>query len=551
MLKEIRCDKFSDNIINKTIHFTSGLNCVVGADDALNSIGKSSLLMIVDFCFGGKTYGNDNSDVRENVGDHAIYFTFEFDSVEYRFCRDTADSKHYYECDASYNTIGDKKPIVEFHNFLKEKYFRTSTTKSFRALVEGFSRVYGKNNYDVNKPLKTYENDSSDENGIKVLIDLFGKTSVVEEAFKKVIEAKNAKKAMDAAQKYNIVYSPIKTVSALEATKQEIYRLKDEIETLIKNQNQATIAIDENLSQKDIDLKSEQICLFRERKSLSIQLKTLQDMTGDSLLMDEIDREKISLMFPEIDLKSIIEINEFQKQLSQNVNKEVENEKKELSDKIDKIQKKIDEINHALLENNISPRISKTFMDAIYNKRNEIKNLENQIAMYEKTKSIKEKVGNISKQMNDDFGYVLSKIEKEINSKLEELNDSIYLEKRISPTISIPDFSHYTYKTPKDKGTGTEYKSLILFDLAILELTSLPFIINDSMLFKNIWDEPVEGLFRLYNKSKKQIFIAIDRINVFSSEVQQIISNHEVIKLGNDDKALFGFTWSKEKSEEK
>ncbi len=551
MLKEIRCDRFSDNIPNKTIHFTSGLNCVVGADDALNSIGKSSLLMIVDFCFGGKTYGASDSDVRENVGDHTIYFTFEFDAVEYHFRRDTADASHYFECDASYSSIGEKKPISGLHDFLKERYFGSSAMKSFRALVEGFSRVYGKNNYDVKKPLKTYENDSSAENGIRVLVDLFGKTGIVDDDFKKVTEAKNAKKAMDAAQKYNIVYSPIKNESAMESAKQEIQRLKDELDSLIKNQNQASIAIDESLSQKDIDLKSEQICLFRERKSLSIRLKTLQDMTGDSLLMDETDREKISTFFPEIDLKSIMEINEFQKQLSKNVNQEVENEKKELSDKIDKIQKRIDEINRTLLENNISPRIPKTFMDAVYCKRSEIKNLENQIAIYEKTKSIKRKVGDISKQMNDDFGYVLSEMEKAINSKLEELNDSIYLEKRIPPTISIPDFTNYTYKTPKDKGTGTEYKSLILFDLAILKLTSLPFIINDSMLFKNIWDEPVEGLFRLYSKSEKQIFIAIDRINVFSTEIQQIIKEHEVVKLGNDEKALFGFTWSKEMPKEK
>lgn len=551
MLKEIKCDKFSERIPDKTIHFKAGLNCVVGADDALNSIGKSSLLMIVDFCFGGKSYSAGDSDILENVGDHTVFFAFVFNSVSYYFRRDTADSNHYYECDALYNTVGEKKPINSLHDFLKEKYFGTSVTKSFRGLVDGFSRVYGKNNYDVNKPLKTYGNDAKDENGIKVLIDLFGKTSVVDEAFKKVIEAKNAKKAVDEAQKYNIVYSPIKTTSALESARQEIQRLKDEIQSLVKGQNQASVAIDENLSQKDIDLKSEQICLFRERKSLSIQLKTLQDMTGDSLLMDDEDRKKITTLFPNVDLRPIEEINEFQKQLSQNVNQEVKTQKEELSQKVNEIQRRIDEINNALLENNVSPRIPKSFLDAVYHKRSEIKDLETQISLYEKTKSIKEKAKNINKQMNDDFGYVLTEMEKTINSRLEELNDSIYSEKRIPPSISFSGFNRYTYKTPKDKGTGTEYKSLILFDLAILELTPLPFIINDSMLFKNVWDEPVEGLFRLYSKSDKQIFIAIDRIKVFSAEIQQIIKTHEVVRLGNDAGALFGFTWSKENPQRK
>ncbi len=547
MLKEIRCDKFTNNIPNKTVYFQKGLNCVVGADDALNSIGKSSFLMIVDFCFGGNSYGDKESDVRENVGDHSVFFAFEFDGIEYHFRRDTSDPGHYFECDASYNSIGEKKPIGELCSFLKDQYFGTSATKSFRALVEGFSRVYGKDNYDVKKPLKTYKNDSQDENGIGVLIDLFGKSSVVAESFKKVSEAKSAKKAMDAAQKYNIVYSPIKTASSLEAAKEEIKRLQSEIDSLIKSQNQASIAIDETLSQKDIDLKSEQICLFRERKSLSIQLKTMQDMTGDSLLMSEEDRLKISSLFPEINLRSLEEIDEFQRRLSQNVNQEVNSQKEELSKRINDIQKRLDEINEALASNNVSPRIPKSFLDTLFNKKNEIKTLEGQISLYEKAKSMKENVGNISQQLNQDYGYVLNEIEKAINKKLEELNDDIYQEKRLPPSISLTSFTSYSYKTPKDKGTGTEYKSLVIFDLAILELTSLPFIIDDSFLFKNIWDEPVEGLFRIYSKSTKQIFIATDRTQVYSAEIQKIINEHEVVKLGNDDKALFGFTWSKVK----
>lgn len=547
MLKEIKCDKFSSCIPNKTIHFKSGLNCVVGANDALNSIGKTTLLMIIDFCFGGSGYGAKDSDVRENVGEHTIYFTFEFDGIEYRYCRDTSHSNYYYECDASYNSVGEKKPIAELHSFLKAKYFGPTVSKTFRALVEGFSRVYGKDNYDVRKPLKTYKNDSQDENGISVLVDLFGKSNIVADSFKKMSEAKSAKKAMETAQKYNIVYSPIKTASALEATKGEIKRIQDEIDSLIKNQNQASIALDETLSQKDIDLKSEQICLFRERKSLSIQLKTLQDMTGDSLLMSESDKQKVSSLFPEINLRKLEEINEFQKQLSQNVNQEVSAQKEELSQRIGKIQNRLDEINKILMSNNVSPRIPKAFLDTLFNKKNEIRTLEGQISLYEKTKSMKETVGSINQQLNDNYGYVLNDMEKAINKKLEELNDNIYQEKRIPPSIKLTSFNSYSYKTPKDKGTGTEYKSLLVFDLAILELTSLPFIIDDSFLFKNIWDEPVEGLFRIYSKTTKQIFIAIDRTQVYSTEIQRIIDDHEIVKLGNDHKALFGFTWSKVK----
>ena len=49
MLKRIRCDKFRE----KEIIFHPGLNAVIGDEIASNSIGKSTLLMIIDFVFGG------------------------------------------------------------------------------------------------------------------------------------------------------------------------------------------------------------------------------------------------------------------------------------------------------------------------------------------------------------------------------------------------------------------------------------------------------------------------------------------------------------------
>ena len=164
---------------------------------------------------------------------------------------------------------------------------------------------------------------------------------------------------------------------------------------------------------------------------------------------------------------------------------------------------------------------------------------------YSKTNSIKEKIENAKADLDKRCSCIFPEIEGLINDELKKLNDCIYSEKRLPPALKLADISRYTYKTPRDTGTGTEYKSLILFDLAILRLTSLPFIINDSMLFKNIWDEPVEGLFRLYDQENKQIFLAIDRVGAFCKEVQEIIERRKSVKLGDGNCALFGFVWSK------
>lgn len=58
MLYEIECDKFARKIDGKLvprgpITFHEGLNTVLGDKKAENSIGKSTFLLALDFCFGG------------------------------------------------------------------------------------------------------------------------------------------------------------------------------------------------------------------------------------------------------------------------------------------------------------------------------------------------------------------------------------------------------------------------------------------------------------------------------------------------------------------
>ena len=54
MLVEVRCDKFiSNGKTREPIRFHAGLNAVLGDDNGSNSIGKATLLMILDCVFGG------------------------------------------------------------------------------------------------------------------------------------------------------------------------------------------------------------------------------------------------------------------------------------------------------------------------------------------------------------------------------------------------------------------------------------------------------------------------------------------------------------------
>ena len=126
MLVEIQCDKFKtggkDGEVRPPIRFHVGLNAVVGDDDRSNSIGKSTLLMIIDYAFGGDDYIKKCSDIHSAIKEHVINFTFRFGDVEYSFARNTADYMYVIPCKRAYKPLQDqqKMHIDDFRQFLSD-----------------------------------------------------------------------------------------------------------------------------------------------------------------------------------------------------------------------------------------------------------------------------------------------------------------------------------------------------------------------------------------------------------------------------------------------
>ena len=147
MLKEINCDQF----INPKIEFKNGLNTILGDNISTNSIGKSTLLMILDFIFGGNTFISKNSGSIKQVGNFTFKYQFLFDKKMY-FLRDTEKPEFVSICDENYNPINEIT-IKEYTSLLLEKYEIPYSNTSFRDIVGLFSRIWGKDNYSVDKPL--------------------------------------------------------------------------------------------------------------------------------------------------------------------------------------------------------------------------------------------------------------------------------------------------------------------------------------------------------------------------------------------------------------
>jgi len=141
-------------------------------------------------------------------------------------------------------------------------------------------------------------------------------------------------------------------------------------------------------------------------------------------------------------------------------------------------------------------------------------------------------------------GGVLADIQSQINTRMYDENKLIHTDGRRAPDLQLKDNS-YDFKVFNDTGTGKAYASLITLDLAIFETTQLPFLIHDTMLFKNIENTVFENIVAIYSGQKKQVFIAVDEATKFDEQTKKTLLNKRVLQLAYD-KTLFGVNWKVE-----
>ena len=163
MLREIYCEEFHQ----KYITFHDGLNVVLGSPKADNSIGKSTLMLIVDFAFGGNTYV-EASDILQNVGEHSVGFKFCFDGKDYHFLRSNTERNTVWKCDGRYTKI-ESMSTGDYCEWLAKKYGINLYKLTFRDAVGRYIRVYGKDNHDEKHPLNADSSEAGSKASIAIL----------------------------------------------------------------------------------------------------------------------------------------------------------------------------------------------------------------------------------------------------------------------------------------------------------------------------------------------------------------------------------------------
>ncbi len=541
MLVEIRCNKFLSNGKQRPpIVLHSGLNTVLGSETGSNSIGKSTFLMIVDFAFGGDDYVLKSTDVQTKVGLHSIQFAFEFNKEKYFFSRETINHTRVYRCDAQYNTVSDMT-IKDFRAFLFDHYGIQLPMISFRDIIGRYFRVYGRDNLDEKRPLHNAQGESP-KAAIISLMKLFDRYAAVSDLEEAVEESKNERDAYKRAQDFHFI--PKVGKRQLADNEKRINELQAELIRLQEISGNQLMGLDSQQAENIAELKQKLTTAKRHKSRLASQLNAIEnDLAFNSPLLQS-NFQGLLHFFPTANLKRIEEIEQFHHQLIGVLNSEFEEAMQRLTTLISLVAEDISAIEQEIKSSGLTPKISRAILEEYSTKKDQIKTLEKENQAYGKMEELKLAAKSMENRLVALLEEQIGFLQSVINVKMDEINDYVYSGEKKPPVLTIKKPNSYTFLTPDDTGTGTSYKGLVVFDLSVMQLTVLPALIHDSVILKQIADEPLEKIMELYNQSPKQVFIALDKKGSYSDRTQEILEVTTVLQLSDNGNELFGRSWN-------
>ena len=558
MLYEIECEKFAKKVKGQLvprgrIQLREGLNTVLGDKAAQNSIGKSTFLLVVDFCFGGYDYINPKiCKAKEKLHSHTINFAFKFGNKIDYFCRSTKTPSEIGICDSEYK-VQRIQTLKEFKDYLLKAYDITTPSISFREMVGRFLRIYGRENYAERYPLKY--GDVKLESAIETLEKMFNVFAFIEE-YKSVYDAKSKRsKVRDDATKLGEMTNVARTKKEYNANEKEIERLRTELQKLMDREDAELSQEETDNLDKASEIKGQLTVLKRRRSRLVSQLNAVKANMSGGLVPVEEDLSELSEFFPDVDVQKLSQIEHFHDKMQHILSQEMGDEIAQLQILIGAISDEMVRLQESQRKLGIPVTISKKFMDRVVEIQRQIDILVAKNKGYDKSAKLKTEKKEAKVQLEDVRETQLQAVETSINQEMTRLNDYIYNGERYAPTIKFGNSRSgkptYEFWTEDDTGAGTNFKGLIIFDLALLRLTELPVIAHDSNIFKNIADLPIDKIMELYNQSEKQIFIAFDKEDTFYDVTRDIVHSTKVIELHENGGELFGWSWAKKAAREK
>ena len=535
MLVEIRSPVFRTG----AIPFSPGLNVVLGDENATNSIGKSTLLMIVDYGFGGSDLLQHNSDLVQELGHHDYFFTFRFDGDLYRYRRGTNEPTITYRCNDAFEPEAVLS-LEEYTAFLKHAYQIDLPDLSFRALVSLYMRVWGKDNLSVERPLHIVQAQSSRE-CINTLIKAFGRYGSIRELSERLTALESKSKAVAAAMRHDIL--PSISRRDYVANQQRIVALESELDDIKANLAKYATNLSEVVNKEVLELKVERDALLSLRVTVAGRLKRTQQNLTTNRHIQSKHFSDLAKFVPEINQERLAKIEEFHDGVAKLLRSELRESESSLAEQIEQIDAAVSRIDGQMAQALGSISEPTALVDHVFKVAVTLQEIRETNQQFESDTELRAAVRNLKSELAAEKAKVLEVVQSIVNDGLRRIVTSVFGADRKSPQLTLQE-NRYWFEVFEDTGTGTAYASLIILDLTVFLATQLPVIAHDSVLFKNIENDSVARLLRVYMQTDKQSFIALDEIEKYGSGTAAVLRERSVVQL-DDAHVLYIKDWRK------
>ena len=372
MLKSISCDIFNEK--NRTISLHTGLNTVLGTNDGANSIGKSTLLMIIDFCFGGDDYVYRCKEVMDIMGHHTIRFNFFINNKDYYFSRSTNDPEFVTICDSNYKTVSVINN-TDYCKMLSDLYGIEKQT--LRNAVGPFFRIYHRETLNENKPINAAFREANADS-IARLFKLFGKYGNIEESQKKYLEEKEKQNVIKRASDFKYV----KKINENQYQKnlKRIDKIKELIGELVKDINDEKINRDDIDRERRIELNNKRSLLLMERDMYKIE--NIRIDNKKSPMATEKDFELLNKYFSNVQIEEIQKIEDFHNKIYAILKGEYDDLVKQSEANIKRIDAELKKLEEEYKKLESLTNVSDSVLDEHHRLTKELDELERQNAFY-------------------------------------------------------------------------------------------------------------------------------------------------------------------------
>jgi len=535
MLKEIECPFFNHGKIS----FHQGLNVILGDDDAKNSIGKSTALMVIDFVHGGNSFMKDEAGVIKALGHHNYNFCFIFAGKPYFYSRSTDNPDLVYVCDQSYER-GDELQLNEYCSKLKELYGLHQLENTFRNIVSPFSRIWKKGALNPDKPFSTV-NEESGNAQVSRLIDMFQHSGEISDE-KRILDGQaDRKKVIARSMAEEIIPSINKKQYRINS--KIISENAEQIQQLKEGFRGALTAyeamFDRNLQAK----KQQQDELLGVRSDVNRKIKRLEKELSGITPRITANISLVEEFFPNVNVERIEQVELFHKKIGGAVRKELNKELAEANERLLAVENDISSLENEIKEALRSKGLPDDLFRSVFELKERTDKALQENRFYDQKYDLQTAISSTKKRLEDIYTKIFLDIEGKVNCKLRGFNRVVYGPERNSSKLRVKKSNSFSFTSPDDTGTGKSYAGMIGFDRAMLSVTNLPYVIHDSVVYKNIEVDAIKQILRIFSNIKtKQIFISFDEARKFGSQIEKLLQRNKAIKLSNDD-LLYNKDW--------